>query len=94
MDKDENVKQIFQLFVLLFNESIARNASYWMFLTHINILCAFLGIFGHFGIAEANYCQTFQITQFFCQKFKITHSEAHFVKNLRHEALPQVMTPW
>ena len=35
----------------------------------------------------------FQITQLFCQKFKITHTKAHFVKKLRDVALPQVQTP-
>ena len=33
---------------------------------------------------------------FFVDKFKIAHSEAHFVNNnkIQHKALPQVMTPW
>ena len=34
------------------------------------------------------------ILRFFVNKFNITHSEAHFVKKVRHEALPQVKTPW
>ena len=49
--------------------------------------------FCHFGLVEAHFCQKIKITQFFSQKFKITHSEAHFIKKLRHEALPQVKTP-
>ena len=47
----------------------------------------------HFGFVEANFCQKYKITQFFSKKFKITHSEAHFVKKLWHEALTQVKTP-
>ena len=55
---------------------------------HINILFAFLAIFSNFGFLEAHFCGQFKTTQFFWQKFKSTHSKAHFIKNLRHEALP------
>ena len=95
LEYDVNVKQRdFNLLFRFLKEIIARNATYWINLTHINILCAFLAIFCLFCYVKANFCQTFKITLFFSPKIMITHSEAHFVKKLRHEALPQVQTPW
>ena len=81
LEYDENVKhRDLKKLVLRFKENIARNASYWITLTHINILFAFLAIFSHFGFFKANVCRKFKITQYFCQKFKSTHSEAHLSK--------------
>ena len=46
LEYDVNVKQrYFNLLFHFLNEIIARNASYWINVTHTNMLCAFLAIF-------------------------------------------------
>ena len=74
--------------------------------THFNIFCASLAIFCFLLVGSPDNpknskplkCYVCSIFAIFCQKavpekFKITHSEVHFVESIQDEALPLVKTP-
>ena len=78
MLKQRDLNFFFKFFL---KEIIARNLSYKITLSHINIFCAFLAIFGHFVFVEANFAENLRLCYFFVKNLRL-RTQRHILSGI------------